>query len=57
MNPVYKHAIVKFNNGNGALLCNRCGVIVANGFRHEDRKHYCSECAGKPEDEEDFENQ
>jgi hypothetical protein len=53
----YKHSIVKFNNGDGALLCNRCGKIVATGFEHEDREHYCDKCmlkqvpldaAGKP---------
>lgn len=38
-----KHAIIKFNNGNGALLCNKCGKIIATGFDHEDRKHYCEE--------------
>ena len=36
--------IVKFINGNGALLCNGCHVIIAYGFDHEDKEHYCSEC-------------
>ena len=46
---VYKRAIVKFNNGNGALLCNRCGIIMAIGFEHEDVEHLCDNCqAGKP---------
>jgi hypothetical protein len=40
----YKHAVVRFNNGNGALLCNRCGKIVATGFEHEDREHSCDTC-------------
>ena len=40
----YKHAVVKFNNGNGALLCNQCDVIIAYGFEHEDREHYCPMC-------------
>ena len=53
----YRRAIVKFNNGNGALLCNECGTIVATGFDHEDREHFCDNCmlkqihldaAGKP---------
>lgn len=42
-----KHAIVKFNNGNGALLCNSCKTIVAYGFDHEDKVHICKECKMK----------
>jgi len=38
------HADVKWNNGEGALLCNGCGVVLATGFDHEDREHYCSLC-------------
>lgn len=41
---VYRKAIVKFNGGNGALLCNRCWVIIAHGFDHEDVERYCVEC-------------
>ena len=44
MRKPYKHAVVKFNNGNGALLCNNCSVIIAYGHNHEDRKHYCPMC-------------
>ena len=40
----YKYAEVKFNNGNGALLCNTCSVILAYGFDHEDKEHYCKSC-------------
>lgn len=40
----YKHAIVKFNGGSGALCCNKCGTIIATGFAHEDREHYCEVC-------------
>ena len=40
-------AIIKFNNGNGALLCNKCRVIIATGFDHEDKEHYCKECIKK----------
>lgn len=40
-------AIVKFNNGNGALLCNDCHIIIAYGFDHEDKEHYCDKCAEK----------
>ena len=39
----YTRAIVKFNNGNGALLCNRCRKILAEGFRHTDLEHYCDD--------------
>lgn len=42
---VYYKAVVKFNGGNGALLCNHCHVIIKDGFDHEDREHLCQECA------------
>lgn len=51
MREPYKHAIVKFNNGHGALLCNVCHVIIATGFDHEDRVHLCDKCEKKPKDE------
>lgn len=38
------YAIVKYNNGRGALLCNGCRVILSYGFEHDDRKHYCEGC-------------
>jgi hypothetical protein len=44
MIPKYQHAIVKWNGGRGALLCNRCRVIVAEGFDHEDIEHLCMVC-------------
>lgn len=40
----YELAKVKFNNGNGALLCNECSTIIAEGWEHEDRTHLCEEC-------------
>lgn len=40
----YMLAEVKFNNGNGALLCNRCSNIIAYGFDHEDKFHFCEKC-------------
>jgi hypothetical protein len=46
-NPrIYKRAIIKFNGGRGALLCNRCRIIVREGTEHEDIEHYCDECKG-----------
>jgi len=42
-----EYAIVKYNNGNGALLCNTCHAIIAYGFDHIDTTHYCKECKGK----------
>jgi hypothetical protein len=39
-----KHAIIKFNGGRGALLCNKCSVIVQEDFDPKDipdREHYC----------------
>ena len=41
-------AIVKYNNGDGALLCNSCRYIIATGFDHDrDVKHYCEKCKNK----------
>jgi len=39
-----KHAMIKFNNGKGALLCNGCHGIIAYGFNHDDKEHYCEPC-------------
>ena len=36
-----EQAIIKFNNGAGALLCNKCHVIIATGFRFENKLHFC----------------
>lgn len=41
----YKKAIVKFNNGRGALLCNGCRIILKDGLNHPDKEHYCDECS------------
>ena len=43
-NEPYKLAEVKFNNGAGALLCNRCSIIIDYGFDHEDKFHFCEKC-------------
>lgn len=40
----YRYATVKFNNGQGALLCNECSSIITLGFKHEDRPHLCEGC-------------
>lgn len=40
----YKIADVRYNSGAGALLCSSCRVIIAYGYDHEDRKHYCEDC-------------
>jgi predicted Zn-dependent protease with MMP-like domain len=40
----YKFAEVKFNNGRGALLCNKCRIIIDYGFDHEDTLHLCDKC-------------
>lgn len=40
----YQLSEVKYNNGNGALLCNLCGVIIKYGFNHEDKLHFCEKC-------------
>jgi hypothetical protein len=49
MIPRYRRAIVKWNGGRGALLCNRCGVILAVGFVHDDTEHYCQPACEKVE--------
>lgn len=38
-------AIVKFNGGRGALLCNGCHIILDTGFNHQDQEHFCEHCA------------
>lgn len=38
------YAIIKFNDGEGALLCNGCDAIIATGFNHADKEHYCDAC-------------
>ncbi|WP_203299791.1 hypothetical protein [Marinobacter sediminum] len=40
----YEHAIVKFKGDVGVLLCNGCGVVIAEGKKHEDREHYGAMC-------------
>ncbi|WP_372983275.1 hypothetical protein [Marinobacter sediminum] len=40
----YEHAIVKFEGDVGVLLCNGCGVVIAEGKKHEDREHNCAMC-------------
>lgn len=40
----FEYATVKWNSGEGALLCDKCSVILATGFLHEDKKHYCKDC-------------
>jgi hypothetical protein len=41
---VYHLALVKFNGGRGALLCNDCRLVIAIGFNHTDTLHYCPAC-------------
>ena len=49
----YKIADVRFNGGAGALLCNKCKVILSEGFFYsynkmplpEDKLHYCKKCS------------
>lgn len=45
----YKKAEVKWNGGNGALLCNKCRKIIAYGFYHDDKEYTCGECEKKME--------
>ena len=32
----YTRAVVKFDGGNGACVCNQCGVILSYWFDHRD---------------------
>ena len=41
----YELATVKFNNGEGALLCNRCRTVITTGLNHEDKLHFCQRCS------------
>jgi len=34
--------IYKFNNGNGAMLCNKCSTIISTGKKTE--QLYCNKC-------------
>jgi len=43
----YHKAEVKFNNGNGACVCNQCSIIMSYGFDHNDLEHYCGDCYNK----------
>jgi len=40
-----KYAEIKLNGGRGALLCNGCSVMIAEGTNHEDRLHFCEQCS------------
>ena len=41
----YERAIVKFNGGNLALLCNDCSTILDTGFDAvDDVVHLCEPC-------------
>lgn len=45
------NAIVKYNGGKGALLCNGCRIIIASGFKHDrTKRHYCHNCKTKREE-------
>ena len=48
----YKHAVVKFNGGIGALLCNDCKIILKHGLNHEDCEHLCNDCEKAQTEEE-----
>lgn len=53
--PTLTKAIVKFNRGRGALLCNKCNWIVKADFpinSIEDKEFYCEEFGFKCRSEE-----
>ena len=48
--------MVKFNNGRGAIVCNKCRIIINDNLsmmtkeafdKHSVRRHYCGECIQK----------
>lgn len=41
----YEKAVVKFNGGKGALLCQVCNKVIATGMIHEDKEHLCDTCS------------
>lgn len=49
----YHQANVKFNGGEGALLCNACCIIIAYGYEHEDKVHLCDNCKVEVPEEQD----
>lgn len=53
----YTRAIIKHNNGQGAVLCNTCGVIIKTGFDHSDAHHFCDmKCLKEFKEDEDVDN-
>jgi len=43
----FKYAVVKFNGGRGALLCNKCHTIIKQDFDPvdiKDREYLCVLC-------------
>ena len=44
--------VLKFNNGNGAIVCDKCSITIASGRKQmaesgenkDHLKHYCSKC-------------
>ena len=53
-NDEYTKAVVKFDNGNGACVCNKCRVILSYGFDHNDVERYCETCYRGETDEDLF---
>ena len=48
-----KYAIIKFNGGRGALLCNKCNIIIRADFDPmdiEDRQYLCKDCQPRHRD-------
>lgn len=43
--------IYKFNSGNGAILCHKCGCIIVANITEEDARnskiYYCKKCKSK----------
>ena len=36
--------MIKWNNGNLAILCNHCSIIIWYGDENKHKEHICSEC-------------
>lgn len=44
MDQLVQTAIFKYNNGNGALLCSNCRIIIKTGREISMYPQYCSNC-------------
>ena len=46
----YEYALVKWNGGIGALLCNKCRTVIHSGLPNIDREYLCDDCQPRHRD-------